>query len=969
MASFRGSQKLEAAPLLGPGSSVHRTSEHNYGIETASAGSTPRSVTTGLRSRPIPISASRSSGVMFPDNSKWDSFSFRRFGGASSSHKASVVAPHWFEKNEGIDDDNTSEMDLWATTADRSQDHLGVGLESSIGDDDEMMSYGIQESVVPISRPSSVHPDENKPVPFPVFLFRASMFGIVNAIIILPVMIGFAQIIFRDPFFAPYMDQLTKLVLFSSIIHQCSFSGLSTLPFAIGQVQDAGLIFLSSMSTSIVAICKAKDATDEEILATTVCWLGISTAALGVALYITGKLKLASMVQYLPMPVVGGYLAFIGLYCGQAGLALMSGKPLGGLRDWGTLGDKNSIILMAPGLCLGLVLFLITSRFRHFAVLPCVLMIIPIGFYVILAAGGWSLDDARVAYGHGWVANSTDVPPFYDGWKFYEFPKVHWDAIPPQIGTWIAMYFVVAFSSSLDVAAIQMDLGRPLNFDKELCTVGLSNFFSGITGGFTGSYIFSQTIFTMRSGTHTRLVGIVLNVILAIAFFAPISFLAFIPRFFFGAVLSLIAIDLMLEWLWHSRHLVFPIEYSIVLGTFVAILITNLEAGMLIGIGLSVLAFVIQYARSKQTHRVSQTSSVVRGFSDRAYLTRMKSSIVAFQLHGHIFFGSAIQILREIKENIFVEDMGDTEASNASILSSRLSEGSQSKMNYLYQVSSGLQLENGPDKATKFLVLDFSQVVGLDATAARSLFAPLAQLLRLYQLEFVATSVSEDMEKLLASHGVHCRVMENLDAGLEWCEDHLLKVKGRRSPHPSQSENLMENVIECLESSSLGNSSLGDLDEEFQKYFKERTLHTDETLFALGAPADSIFFIRSGSIAVEKDFGGQSSSSERPKFKEAFSRMVFPHAGKQNNTGKQRIMQYNGGGVLGELDFMLNQQRTFSARAQETTVVLELTRPKLREMFEQDNKLAAGLQHLILRGLSISCHALMSSSKLDSPNN
>ena len=43
------------------------------------------------------------------------------------------------------------------------------------------------------------------------------------------------------------------------------------------------------------------------------------------------------------------------------------------------------------------------------------------------------------------------------------------------IPTWIAMYFVVAFSSCLDVAAIQMELGRRLDFNAELRTVGISN--------------------------------------------------------------------------------------------------------------------------------------------------------------------------------------------------------------------------------------------------------------------------------------------------------------------------------------------------------------------------------------------------------------------------------------------------------------------------------------------------------------
>ena len=91
------------------------------------------------------------------------------------------------------------------------------------------------------------------------------------------------------------------------------------------------------------------------------------------------------------------------------------------------------------------------------------------------------------------------------------------------------MVFVVSFSSCLDVAAISMDMGQALDTNNELMTVGISNceYFSiwhnmatldhmtklshyaiscccavvsGLAGGFTGSYIFSQTIFTYRTG-------------------------------------------------------------------------------------------------------------------------------------------------------------------------------------------------------------------------------------------------------------------------------------------------------------------------------------------------------------------------------------------------------------------------------------------------------------------------------------
>ena len=40
--------------------------------------------------------------------------------------------------------------------------------------------------------------------------------------------------------------------------------------------------------------------------------------------------------------------------------------------------------------------------------------------------------------------------------------------------------------------------------------VGFSNVVSGLTGGLTGSYIFSLTVFTQRSGTNSRIPGAIL---------------------------------------------------------------------------------------------------------------------------------------------------------------------------------------------------------------------------------------------------------------------------------------------------------------------------------------------------------------------------------------------------------------------------------------------------------------------------
>jgi SulP family sulfate permease len=126
------------------------------------------------------------------------------------------------------------------------------------------------------------------------------MYGMINATIVLPVIMSFGTIIYRDQAFAPYMPVLVKLTVISGVVHQLCFSTFSSLPFAVGQVQDAGLIFLSQMASRMVDHCKTRGYDDDTLLATVTVGLSLSTAILGCGLVLMGHLRLAQYVQLLP---------------------------------------------------------------------------------------------------------------------------------------------------------------------------------------------------------------------------------------------------------------------------------------------------------------------------------------------------------------------------------------------------------------------------------------------------------------------------------------------------------------------------------------------------------------------------------------------------------------------------------------------------------------------------------------------
>ena len=289
------------------------------------------------------------------------------------------------------------------------------------------------------------------------------IYALVNAIIAVPSLFGYAAVIFNNPVFSSNMNALSKLLIFSSLIHQLGFLIFSSLPFAIGTVQDAGLIFLSTMANTIANQMLNDGHTEDEILSTTLALLCSGTATLGLVLVAMGYFKLADAVSYLPMPVVGGYLAFIGYFCVQAGTALCISQPMMSIVDWKLLADPKNLLLAFPGLAAGLVLTLTSRIATNSGVLPMVMVIIPAIFYLILWICGSSLDQAR---DEGWVGETSPPVPVSELLHLIDFRQVRWDLIGQVIPTWFGMVFVVSFASCLDVAAISIDMGQPLETNR-----------------------------------------------------------------------------------------------------------------------------------------------------------------------------------------------------------------------------------------------------------------------------------------------------------------------------------------------------------------------------------------------------------------------------------------------------------------------------------------------------------------------
>ena len=83
---------------------------------------------------------------------------------------------------------------------------------------------------------------------------------------------------------------------------------------------------------------------------------------------------------------------------------------------------------------------------------------------------------------------------------------------------------------------------------NNVCTAAMCTVASGLTIGFTGSYIFSQTIFTYRTGTNSRWVGFLVALSFLGVVLSTVNVLQVTPLFFLGSTLIFIGADLLYEW-------------------------------------------------------------------------------------------------------------------------------------------------------------------------------------------------------------------------------------------------------------------------------------------------------------------------------------------------------------------------------------------------------------------------------------
>lgn len=314
-----------------------------------------------------------------------------------------------------------------------------------------------------------------------------------------------------------------------------------------------------------------------------------TTLLAGLFQILAGGFRLGRFIQFIPRPVIAGFLTGIGLtiLCTQLAVVLgveVSHDEEGGAAGllWQTLrsagqAEPASMAIGATALVLMLVLPKINRRLPTPLIAVAAASILPIVL-------GW--DHVKLL---GALPSRFPLPGI---------PAVPWDVWNEIVQAALTVFLLASIESLLSASVVDsLDRSTRVDNDQELFGQGLANAASACFGGIPVTGVIARSATNIQSGARTRLASIIHTGWLLACVFGLGAIVGRIPLAALAGVLMAVALRMievrLLRVLIRSSR---P-EALVYLATVLGILATDLIDGVQIGMVATVLYFVSQMSR------------------------------------------------------------------------------------------------------------------------------------------------------------------------------------------------------------------------------------------------------------------------------------------------------------------------------------------------------------------------------------
>ena len=631
---------------------------------------------------------------------------------------------------------------------------------------------------------------------------RDVLAGIVCGVLSLAFGLSFAALIFGGPL-TPWLAYGIAASFIASSVAALVIAIGSSLPFSIAGPDSSTSAVTASLVAAVTQHLVAAGAGDRLLVAALIV-MPMSSALTGLLLCGLGAARGGRAIRFVPYPVIGGFL-------GATGLLVVSGACRVVIDHAPTLAEAAAFLdpantpRLLAGAAVGLALLLSLRRVRNAAIMPGVLIICAALAYAAMAATGTSLADAQE---NGWMfniagGNVLDLP-----WRGDELELFPWQHLPALAGDLIAVMFVTAISTLLNITGIEYASHREANLDRELNTLGIANLCSAALGGYVSCISLSRTLLNHSLGATSRLSGVIVAAICALALTVDPAVLGYVPKFVLGGLLLYLGCMLIYQWLIKSAFRLSLLEYVSLLAIAFIIVEWGFIAGVLSGVVIGCATFALSASRVNAI-KYSFDGSEVRSSLDRApealaVLARNGAQIQVMSLHSYLFFGSASGLHEHVK----------------ALLARR------------------------PE--CRFLVFDFRLVTGVDSSATHS-FTQIKRAADEHGARLVLAHLTPELQKAFRAIGFltdDIAVVPELDQALEVSEDAIIEAADSAG---AKARSLQQWLAEPI-----GDSALT---EFLVEHCVRIEVAAGDIIARQGDLADAMHFILDGRISILVDTG------------------------------------------------------------------------------------------------------------------
>ncbi|CAB1367505.1 SLC26A/SulP transporter family protein [Denitratisoma oestradiolicum] len=525
-----------------------------------------------------------------------------------------------------------------------------------------------------------------------------------------------------------------------------------------------------------------------------------------------GIARLGRLIEYMPYPVVSGYLSGVGLIIIAAQLPKLLGVPKG-VHFWASLAIPAQWQwqgMLVGGLTMGVML----GASRVTQLVPAAILGLLAG---VLGYFGLGLFDPTLLTLAG---NALVVGPLGEGGgSFADALAGRWAAMGDigidQVRHIAIPALTLAVLLSIDTlkTCVVLDaLTRSRHqSNRELIGQGLGNVASALVGGIPGAGTMGATLVNISSGAASRFSGVMEGVLSLVAFLVLGSLIAWVPVAALAAILIVIGVRMIDRHSFHFlRQRTTMLDFAVIAAVVTTALTLSLIAASGVGIVLAVVLFIREQIGGTVVRRKvlgnQSFSKRVRTQAEMEILLKQGDRAAIVELQGSLFFGTANQLYTALEPEL---------------------------------------------KTRTYLILDMRRVQTVDVTAAHMLDQVKAMLaerngyLIFSQIPHNLPS-GKDIQQYFDQVGLvqpdsPVRIFDELDEAMEWVEDRIIA----------------EAALDLVEESEL---ALGEIElfrgrkeqtlTAFEQCLEKRSYKAGEHIFAQGDTGDEIFLIRRGAVRI-----------------------------------------------------------------------------------------------------------------------